>query len=199
MKKFLHVGCGSQNKSVLKGFNSIDWEEIRFDIDLKVNPDIVGTITDMSLVKTSSIDAIFSSHNIEHIYAHEVPIALFEFKRVLKNDGFVVMTCPDLQSVCEAVAKDQLLEPVYLTKVGEPITPLDILYGHRGHIANGNEYMSHKCGFTYSALAGVFYQVDFKSVYGGPRAAPYFDLWLIACKQEKTDEELKYLGQLFLA
>jgi len=68
------------------------------DIDPSVAPDIVGTMTDMSAVATASIDAIFSSHNIEHLYPHEVPIALAEFLRVLKDDGFAVVTCPDLRS-----------------------------------------------------------------------------------------------------
>jgi len=111
IKKLLHVGCGSQNKSSLKGFD--DWQEVRFDIDERVKPDIVGTLTDMSAVATASVDAIYSSHNIEHLYAHEVAIALKEFNRVLKSDGFVVLTCPDLQSVCEAVAKDRLLDTLY--------------------------------------------------------------------------------------
>ena len=54
MKKLLHVGCGPQNKNGLKGFSSSDWEEIRFDIDPKVNPDIQGTLTDMTLVGSES-------------------------------------------------------------------------------------------------------------------------------------------------
>jgi predicted SAM-dependent methyltransferase len=136
-KQFLHVGCGPQTKESLKGFNSSDWTEIRFDIDEKVKPDIVGTLTDMSGVETGTMDAVFSSHNIEHLYAHEVVGALKEFNRVLKEDGFVVLTCPDLQSVCEAVANDKLLEPLYISPAG-PIAPIDILYGHRGFIANGN-------------------------------------------------------------
>ena len=151
MKTFLHVGCGPQNKSQIKGFNNDNWKEIRFDIDKNVNPDIVGTLTDMKLVETGSLDAVFSSHNIEHIYPHEVQIALKEFYRVLKDDGIVVITCPDLQSVCEAVVKDKLLEPLYESPAG-PISPIDILFGHRTFIARGNEYMAHKGGFTYSAL-----------------------------------------------
>jgi len=196
MKSFLHVGCGPQNKSELKGFNSDEWKEIRFDIDENVNPDIQGTLTDMSLVGTSSVDAIFSSHNIEHIFVHEVPIALGEFNRVLKDDGIVVITCPDLQSVCDAVAKNRLLEPLYVGRAG-PISPLDILYGHSGLIANGNVYMAHKCGFTYQALVGVFYEAGFKTSYGGSRPQG-FDLWLIASKNEKSLAELQNLALEFL-
>tara|TARA_B110000008_G_C16612067_1_gene420898 strand:+ start:309 stop:419 length:111 start_codon:yes stop_codon:yes gene_type:complete len=35
----------------------------------------------MSLVETGSVDAIYSAHNIEHVYPHEVPIVLNEFYR----------------------------------------------------------------------------------------------------------------------
>jgi hypothetical protein len=152
MKSFLHVGCGPQNKSCLKGFNTDDWKEIRFDIDQSVNHDIQGTLIDMGDVKNASVNAIYSSHNIEHIFPHEVPIALKEFHRVLTDDGMVVITCPDLQSVCEAVAKDKLLDALYTSPAG-PISAIDILYGHRGYIAQGNIYMAHKCGFWMWAFA----------------------------------------------
>ena len=166
MKTFLHVGCGNNNKSDLKGFNNDNWKEIRFDIDKDVNPDIMGTLTDMKLVETGSVDALYSAHNIEHIYPHQVPIALREFYRVLKEDGMVVITCPDLQSTCETVAQDGLLEPLYDSPSG-PISPIDILYGHRRFIAEGNEYMAHKGGFTYSVLDRAFYEAGFKIRYGG--------------------------------
>jgi len=50
MKTLLNVGCGWSNISQLKGFNKDTWKEIRFDIDEKVRPDIIGTLTDMKLV-----------------------------------------------------------------------------------------------------------------------------------------------------
>ena len=42
MKTLLHVGCGSQDKSSCLGFNNSYWNEIRFDINMDVNPDIEG-------------------------------------------------------------------------------------------------------------------------------------------------------------
>jgi SAM-dependent methyltransferase len=196
MKTFLHVGCGPQTKSQIKGFNNDSWKEIRFDIDINVNPDIVGTLTDMSLVKTGSMDAVYSSHNIEHIYPHEVPIAIKEFYRVLKDDGIVVITCPDLQSVCEAVVEDKLLEPLYETSEGDKISPIDILYGWRLPIAEGNEYMAHKGGFTYSVLNTAFFEAGFKARYGG-RSQDSWDLFLVAFKQKKSEEEIKIIANPF--
>jgi len=197
MKTFLHVGCGSQNKSKIKGFNNDNWKEIRFDIDKNVKPDIEGTLTDMKLVETGSVDAVYSSHNIGHIFPHEVPIALREFYRVLKEDGIVVITCPDLQSVCEAVVIDKLLEPLYESAEG-PISPIDILYGNRQAIAKGNEYMVHKGGFTYSVLNTSFFEAGFKARYGGrvqEAGAP--NLFLVAFKQKKSEEEIRKIANPF--
>jgi len=84
MPTLLHIGCGPKRKDkTTKEFNTPDWTEIRLDIDPSVSPDVIGTMTDMSAVASESVDAIFSSHNIEHLYPHEVPVALKEFARVL--------------------------------------------------------------------------------------------------------------------
>jgi len=85
MKTLLHVGCGQKHKDrTTAGFNRPEWHEIRLDIDPKVQPDVIGTMLDMSAVATGSMDAVYSSHNIEHLYPYEVPVALNEFLRVLK-------------------------------------------------------------------------------------------------------------------
>ena len=196
MKTLLHVGCGFLNKSHLKGFNNDNWKEIRFDIDKRVNPDIVGSLTDMKSLETASVDAIYSAYNIDHIYPHQVPIALNEFHRVLKEDGTVVIKCPDLQSVCEAVAQDKLLEPLYDSPAG-PISPIDIMFGNRKVIAEGNDYMDKKGGFTYSVLDSAFWEAGFKARYGG-RTQGGWELALVAFKQKKSGEEIKKIASQYL-
>jgi SAM-dependent methyltransferase len=194
MKIFLHVGCGPQNKSTCLGFNNDNWKEIRLDIDKNVNPDIVGTLTDMKLVETGSVDAVYSSHNIEHIFPHEVPIALSEFYRVLKEDGIVVITCPDLQSAGKALTQDKLFETLYESPMG-PVTAFDVLFGHRKTTADGNVFMIHKGGFTYSTLDMAFYKAGFKARCG-KRVA--FALYLVAFKQKKSEEEIKKIALQFI-
>lgn len=196
MKSFLHVGCGRLDKSHSKGFDNDDWNEIRFDIDKSVDPDIIGTILDMKQVETESVDAIYSSHNIEHIFPHEVPIALGEFYRVLKKDGIAVILCPDLESVCKEVAKGNLLGKLYDTNSG-PISPLDILYGHRSHLVKGNHFMAHKCGFTYHVLNSMCLEAGFKARVGGSRAEDY-QISLVAFKQKKPEAELLEIAAPFL-
>lgn len=198
-KTFLHVGCGPKHKDqTTRGFAQADWRELRLDIDAGVAPDVVGTMTDMSAVKDGSVQAVFSSHNIEHLYPHEVPVALAEFKRVISDDGFVVITCPDLKSVCALVAEDKLTEPAYTSPAG-PIAPLDILYGHRPPMARGNLYMSHRCGFTQKVLAGTLQAAGFGSVITMARPR-VFDLWALATKSPCDELTLRSLaGQHFPA
>ena len=196
MRNLLHVGCSWQNKSGLKGFNSDDWSEVRLDIDASVFPDIEGSLTDMRAVATGSVDAIYSSHNIEHIFPHEVHTALLEFNRVLKDDGFVVLTCPDLQSVCQAVINDKLMETLYESPAG-PIAPIDILYGHRDSVAEGRVYMAHKTGFTYTSLYRAFTDAGFKFAVGAARPS-HFDLWIVSFKQLMHNEAAMKLAMDFL-
>ena len=186
-RTLLHVGCGPQRKAqTTPAFNTPAWRELRLDIDPSVEPDIIGTMTDMSAVADGSVDAIFSSHNIEHLYPFEVPVALREFRRVLKPDGFAVITCPDLQSVAEIIAADKLLETIYESPLG-PISAIDIVYGHRRAMADGNLYMAHRCGFTVRALVGLLNEMGFANVAGRRRPA-HLDLWALAMVNGSGDE-----------
>ncbi|MCX7946846.1 MAG: methyltransferase domain-containing protein [Hydrogenophilus sp.] len=193
-KTFLHVGCGGKRKEqTTRGFNTPEWRELRLDIDPAVQPDIVASMLDMSALADASVDALFSSHNLEHLYAHEVPIALKEFWRVLKPDGFAVITCPDAQSVAELVAADKLLEPCYTSPAG-PIAPIDILWGHRASLARGNHYMAHKVGFTQKSLTALLHVAGFATVAALRRGAPHFDLWLLASKAPRDEAAMRGLA-----
>jgi ubiquinone/menaquinone biosynthesis C-methylase UbiE len=174
-----------------KEFNSDSWAEIRLDIDPSVSPDIVGSMTDMSEVQTASVDSLFSSHNIEHLYSHEIPLALNEFKRVLKPDGFAVITCPDLQSVCALVFEDKLTETAYQSPAG-PIAPIDMLYGYRPSIAAGNLFMAHRSGFTKKTLLDSLISAGFQNA-AAKRRPNYFDLWAIATKSDIGETMLSTL------
>ncbi len=193
----LHVGCGRDTKaSTGTGFQSDDWREIRLDIDFGAKPDVVCSMLNMTPVPDASCDAVYSSHNIEHVYPHEVAIALAEFLRVLKSDGFLVLTCPDLQSVCSLIAEGRLIEPAYIASVG-PIAPLDILYGHRPQLAAGKLFMAHHCGFTLDSLVAVLREAGFAKMYGF-RRADWLDLWVLASKSRRSDEDMAALAAEYL-
>ena len=195
MQTFLHVGCGQKRKDqTTSGFAKENWKELRFDINESNEPDYVGTMTDMSAIETSSMDALYSSHNIEHVYAHEVPKALAEFKRVLRPDGFVIITCPDIQAICALVAEDKLTTQAYSSPAG-PITPHDVLYGHGASIAGGDLFMAHRCGFTQKVLAKTLKDSGFVSLGTAKRPGPSFDLWAVACPVKTSEESLRELAK----
>ncbi|MEO0399718.1 MAG: methyltransferase domain-containing protein [Pseudomonadota bacterium] len=189
-KTVLHVGCGQNRIDRLPApFQSGAWRETRLDVNPEVEPDIVCSMTDMAPVVDASVDAVFSSHNVEHLYPHEVSVALSEFARVLKPTGFAVITCPDLQAVAAIIAEGRLDEAVYTSPAG-PISPIDILYGFRREIARGNHFMAHKTGFTLKSLAAALGRAGFQS-YVGLRRPRSFDLWMIATKAPHTETDMK--------
>lgn len=151
MKNILHVGCGGHHIINTHGFNQDEWNEIRLDINPAMKPDYIASITDMRDVPDASIDCVYSSHNIEHLYPHEVPKALKEFRRVLRDDGFCVIITPDIQAVALRVAQGNLTGELYRSSAG-PITALDIMYGHRPSIEQGNLFMAHHTAFTDISL-----------------------------------------------
>ena len=109
-----------------------------------------------------SFDFVYSSHNLEHLCRHEVPIALHEFHRVICAGGALEITVPDLQGVAKHVAEGNLTDPLYTSMDGDPIAPIDILFGFGKSLAAGNGFYAHKTGFTAKSLgdameaAGVF-------------------------------------------
>lgn len=193
-KTILHVGPGhrANGAKLPTALQGSEWQEIRLDIDPANEPDIVGSMLDMAAVADASVDAIYSAHNIEHVYAHEVPVVLKEFLRVLKPDGFLVVTCPDLQSVCQLVAEDKLGDAAYTAQAGA-ITPLDILYGHGAALAGGHLYMAHKTGFTLKTLTQVLHTAGF-TTSAGKRRARGFDLWVVASKGPMEETALRELA-----
>jgi protein O-GlcNAc transferase len=163
-KTVLHVGCGQKSKKDLPAiFHGEDWKEIRLDIQPSVKPDIVADIMDMKPVVTNSVDAVFSSHNIEHVYAYQVQQVLSEFYRVIRPGGLVVITCPDIQHVAFHVALGKLEQKLYDSPAGE-ITPQDILYGHTKSLAKGEHYMAHKTAFTAETLGRRMAAAGFRNI-----------------------------------
>jgi hypothetical protein len=94
------------------------------------------------------------------------------------TSGFALITCPDLRSVCALVAADALTAPAYVSPAG-PITPHDILFGHRASKEMGNLHMAHRCGFTETVLVASLQAAGFQQVASLTRPKA-FDLWALA-------------------
>ncbi|HJV85651.1 MAG TPA: methyltransferase domain-containing protein [Noviherbaspirillum sp.] len=197
-KLLLHVGCGHAtiDHIGLSGFSRPTWSEIRLDADETVAPDIVGSMTEMPSVPSKSVDAVFSSHGIEHLYWHDVPRTLAEFFRVLRDDGFLVVACPDLQAAAQMISEDRMFDTAYMSAAG-PITPFDMVFSYRPFVEANPQWMSHHCGFTLSTLLAALREASFASVYG-IRRPDGFDLWVLGSKSPRTTEEIAALAAQYL-
>jgi SAM-dependent methyltransferase len=194
----LHVGCGfaTQEHIPVPGFQEDGWHEWRLDADASVHPDIEGTMTHMASVQSGFADAIYSSHGIEHLYWHDVPKAFAEFLRVLKDDGFAVITCPDVQAAAAMIAEDRMFDTAYESPAGT-ITPFDVLYSYRPFVEQNPQWMSHHCGFTFSTLTQKLRDGGFPAV-AGFRRPDAFDLWVVASKSPRSEEAMRRLASTYL-
>lgn len=212
MPRWLNVGCGPQGSGLRPpGFGPVGagavgspagltptgeddgWHEVRLDADPAVQPDILAPAHDLSALEDGCMDAVFSSHCIEHLYLDQAVPALREWRRVLRPDGFLLLVCPDLQAAAEMVAQDRLFDVAYAG-----IRPYDIIFSHQGLVAQGraqgHSFMEHKSGYTLSTLRQLVSEAGF-AVHAGMRLRPRFELWLIASVQERSEPEMRALAQ----
>ncbi len=192
---FLHIGCGHSRKDNTP-FADLGWNELRLDIDKNKQPDFLGSMTNMKMIPNGSVHAVYSSHNIEHLYPHEIPKAFSEFKRVLNPQGFALITCPDIKQICRMVLEDKLYEPAYLSVSG-PITPFEILYGQLSALKQGNLHMAHHCGFTEKTLAQELSSAGFADIAITARQKPPFDIWALATYRNTPRDQLIELTERF--
>jgi SAM-dependent methyltransferase len=181
-KRVLSAGSGPvSGRQLHPAFRTDCWQEVRFDIDPHVKPDIVGSITDMSeLIPSQSFDGVWSSHSLEHLYAHEVLAALSEFRRILKADGFALITAPDIESIASMILEHGLDYVAYTSPMG-PITLHDMLFGHTASIERGSVFMAHNTGFTCGSLGQHLLDAGFPVVLAKREG---FALWALALMEE---------------
>lgn len=170
---------------------------MRLDADALVCPDILAPANDLSQVTEGSMDVVFSSHCIEHLYLDQAVPALREWRRVLTPDGYMLLVCPDLQAAAEMIAQDRLMDVAYAG-----IRPYDMVFSHQGLVAQGraagHSYMEHKSGYTLSLLSALVNEAGF-AVHAAMRLRSRFELWLLASVKQRSETELRALvGAHFL-
>jgi len=156
-RRVLNAGSGRLHG----GLDGKDWTEVRFDIDPRGAPDLFGSLSDMrGLIDDGIFDVLWSSHGIEPLHAHVVAPAFREFTRVLKADGFALVTCPDIGAIARFLTREGL-EAVACNSPTGPIRPLDMLYGHAPWMAAGRACMTHNAGLTAERLGRVATEAGF--------------------------------------
>jgi predicted SAM-dependent methyltransferase len=165
-----------------------DLKEVRFDIDPGVEPDVVGSILELEKsFEPQSFDVIWSSHVLEHLYAHETFPTLRQFHRTLKLDGFALIMSPDIEAVAHFIVEQGIAAVAYNSPAG-PIRPLDMLYGHSRAIEEGHLHMAHRTGFTAERLGNLLLMAGFPTV---SVATENFEVCALALMPEADDAAIK--------
>src|SRR5271166_507262 len=191
-KRILNAGSGPAGVGVLpSAFDQSLWTELRMDIDPRNAPDFVQSICDMrGVVEDGSFDAVWSSHCIEHLHDHEVLMALREFKRILREDGFAIVTCPNMDAIAKLLVSEDIESVAYLSPAG-PIRLLDMIFGHSRSIEAGQTFMTHKTGFTADRMGRLATSAGFAEarVVDGEN----YDLWAALMMRNANLSELAAL------
>jgi SAM-dependent methyltransferase len=86
---------------LLEGYTNVDAPSNHS----KIKPDVECDLRDLPFADDSA-DEILSVHVIEHFWRWEVRDVLYEWVRVLKPRGRMVIECPNLISACQEFLKD---------------------------------------------------------------------------------------------
>jgi predicted SAM-dependent methyltransferase len=140
----LHIG----GKEARSGWKILDIEE-------RPEVDFVGDAADLSQFADNSVDAIYASHVLEHFYHslnNELVNTLTEWYRVLKPGGKLLISVPDMKTICWLFLNPNLmpLEKHYLMRV---------MFG-----GQTNQYDVHKVGFDLDILYLYINEVGFSHI-----------------------------------
>jgi hypothetical protein len=158
----LNVG-GGPTRSLPSEYDG--WKQHLLDIDPSVNPDVCCDAKEMGNLAPEDYDAVYCSHNLEHFYAHDVPVVLSGFMHVLKSGGFVHISVPNIKNLMQSMLAGNLdINDVWYRAGDNPITFHDVLYGWSAAMNKGNLFYSHKCGFTPLSLSKALNDAGFDKV-----------------------------------
>lgn len=123
------------------------------DIEPRPEVDYVANASDLSQFENSSVQAIYASHVLEHFYHslnNELITTLKEWYRVLKPGGQLLISVPDLKTLCWLYLNPNLIAI-------ERHQLMRIIFG-----AQTNSYDVHKVGFDFETLALYLEEVGFE-------------------------------------
>lgn len=167
MAKNKVLNVGGNSKTIPLPQQYADFEHLLLDIDPKGEPDIVCDARKLTTLDADQFDAVYCSHNLEHYYRHDVHGVLAGFLHVLKDGGFAHIRVPDIQEVMRVTIEQGLdIDDVLYPSAAGPIIVHDVLYGYGVEIErSGQEFFSHKTGFTQKSLLKVLQNAGFSNMY----------------------------------
>jgi len=177
-KTFLHLGCGEQ---IHKGFINIDKY-----VD---HPDVIRHDMKDPLYKESSVDLIYTTHAFEHLPIRDGTKALENWYKILKPDGVLFLSLPDLELSIIKVLDPTLTESDYLwylyTIFGYQTDTNNLDYTNMDHPIDEGQF--HLSGYTKQRLSTLLKNIGFEITtifnYDGWRTP---SMWIEAVAKKKT-------------
>lgn len=187
----LNVGGG--NRDIIDMPSRYDaWKRVYLDIDPGVKADICCDARNLATLQAGAYDAVYSSHNLEHFYAHEVPQVLDGVRHVLKPGGFFELWVPDVEGLIRHMGQNgsKLTDVIYTTVLGVQVTALDIIYGYQPKIkSSGVDFYAHKTGFSQEMLLNHLKRAGFRKFLFVNRAKNKFEIGIVAFRRYPTPKQ----------
>ena len=128
-----------------------DWKI--FDIEQRPEVDYIGDASDLSQFEDESFEAIYTSHVLEHFYYalnYELAFTLSEWYRVLKQGGQLMISVPDLRTLCWLYSRPDIdMQTRFLI--------MRMIFG-----GQTNQYDVHKVGLDFDILGLYLSDAGFK-------------------------------------
>lgn len=144
----LNVMCG---RHILEGWTNVD---IQRSPRAKRDPDVFSDAKAIAL-PDGCADELMVIHGLEHFYRWEAPIALREWRRLLKPGGHLVLELPDLVKCCRNViaglpGKDRA------DQLG--------MWGLYGDPRAEDPFMCHRWGWSPQTLGALLTELGFVEI-----------------------------------
>lgn len=153
---------------------SHEWEI--FNIVPGDNVDHAGNALQMERFPDDTFEMIYASHILEHFdYYHELPLALLEWKRILKPGGTIFLSVPDMDIIGKIISDESL-------NIKDTIYAMRMLFGGQ---TNPHDY--HKTGFNFRILKWYLNRAGFKNI----TRVETFDIF--------KDSSMKKFKQMFIS
>ncbi|MFN3925844.1 MAG: class I SAM-dependent methyltransferase [Pseudanabaenaceae cyanobacterium] len=127
-----------------------DWKIL--DIEPRPEVDFVADASDLSQFDDESVEVIYASHVLEHFHYglnYELALTLGEWFRVLKPGGQLMLSVPDLQTLCWLYCRPNL-------DVETRFHIMRMMFG-----GQTDQYDVHKVGFDFDILCTYLADVGF--------------------------------------
>ncbi|PIK94489.1 FkbM family methyltransferase [Synechococcus sp. 60AY4M2] len=128
-----------------------DWKIL--DRQVGDHVDYVGSAIDLSQFEDNSIEAIYAPYILQRFnYTRELPTALKEWHRVLRFGGQLMISVPDMPTLCRLYLKDEV-------SLEQRFRIMRMMFGDQV-----DEQNYYKVGFSWEYLFALLAQVGFRVI-----------------------------------